>query len=666
MKLQPIIQTKLKNYKTQHEIASLSDGDAFERYANETILTTHQPSAFSIESDLLDNITVGGSNDMGIDGLSIKLNGVLISSVNEAKDIVEQQKAADIEYIFIQSKYKEKFDSGEFGKFITGVEDFLNDSHYQPYNDKIEKWIKIKEYLESEDVLQYWPEPKVRLYYVAMGKWNAETHPHICALEQKFTSDIEKLNVYKEIHVNFVDLETFKRICDENENAFTAILDIIESSSLPEVNKISNSCLVICYAESLLKMLISSEGLLRKNLFSDNVRDYQGDTTINYEILDTVKKNPKSFILLNNGITVVCDDINFPNRKITIKNPQIVNGCQTCSVIYQAYKQNLDLSDVALSVKVISTDDFEIINQIVKGTNRQNIVYDEAFEITKPFHKDLEAFFNSLPFDQNVEKIYYERRSKQYWNNASILPRQKINFKILIQSFVSIFLQEPYQGHRHESKLLQDYKNVIFIENQSKYPYYTAALIFQKIESAYHNGSIPKNLRAYKAHLSFLLKETLAPNCPSINDEKKIGEYCEELLRKLWDDDALTNAIASTVDLFNSITQKWVDQRGEKYISGIKDSADFTKFLIENIDLGGNSDIAQKSKEKLRGTIVNVLLQPNGKHYGFISKSPRDAFFHENDNPTIDYSKCVGKEVLYDYIKDAHGRQRAMNIEIID
>jgi len=664
MKFQPIIQAKLNNYKIQHEISQLSDGDAFERYANQTILTTHQPSAFSIETDLLDVITVGGHDDMGIDGLSIKLNGVLISNIEEAKDLIEHQKTADIEYIFLQSKYKEKFDSGEFGKFITGVKDFLDSIHYQPYNKKIENWLKIKEYLESEDVLQYWPEPTVRLYYVAMGKWSADGHPHIIALEKRFKAEIDLFKTYNIVHLNYIDLDSFKRICDENENSFTAILDIIDSSSLPEVSNVNNSCLTVCSAESLLKMLLSSEGLLRRNLFSDNVRDYQGDTTINSEIFDTIRNDPRSFILLNNGITVVCDEINFPNRKITIKNPQIVNGCQTCSVLYNAYKQGLTLSDMALSVKVISTKDIDIINRIVKGTNRQNIVFDEAFEITKPFHKDLEAFFNALPFNPSNEKIYYERRSKQFGDNLSILSRQKVNFKILIQSFVSIFLKEPHKGHRHESKLLQDYQNIIFIDNQSKYPYYTAALIFQKVELAYRRDLIPNNLRAYKAQLSFLLKETLAPNCPSINDEKRIAEYCENLLQKLWDKTAFDTGITDTVRLFNTITDKWIEQRGEKYISGIKDSADFTKFLIDSTSSDTTGQVI--ASKKLRGTIISVLTARNGRQYGFISKHPRDALFHENDSTIKDYLKFLGREVLYDFNIDENGRERAMNIEIIN
>ena len=151
-----------------------------------------------------------------------------------------------------------------------------------------------------------------------------------------------------------------------------------------------------------------------------------------------------------------------------------MNGCQTCNVLYLAYKKGSPLRDIYITVKVISTRINEITNQIVRGTNRQNIVLDEAFEITRDFHKNLENFYLSMPVDASYEKIYYERRSKQYADNPTILATQKINFRLLIQSIVSLFLEKPNYGYMHEAKLLQEFQNIIFVDNQSLFPYYVA------------------------------------------------------------------------------------------------------------------------------------------------------------------------------------------------
>ena len=90
MKLQPIIRAKLAKFREDYELQSVSDGIAFERFANQIILSTHQPGAFSVDDFLLDAVCVGGQNDMGLDGICIKLNGLLIHTLQDAKDIFEK------------------------------------------------------------------------------------------------------------------------------------------------------------------------------------------------------------------------------------------------------------------------------------------------------------------------------------------------------------------------------------------------------------------------------------------------------------------------------------------------------------------------------------------------------------------------------------------------
>ncbi|WNY23491.1 hypothetical protein MmiHf6_07980 [Methanimicrococcus hongohii] len=666
MILKPIIQGKLKKYKIQSRLETISDDIVFERFVNQTILSSHQPDAFNTENEILENICIGGQDDMGLDGICIKLNGNLISTISEAKDLIETRKTADIEFIFIQSKFKESFDSGEYLKFTSGVHDFLSFKHIQPRNEKIDEWIQLKDYLFSEEVLVFWPQqPNVRLYYVSMGNWDESKYPHIIAHSEKLKDDIENLNSYDEIAFNYIDYLAFKKIIDENDNCLKVTLHYLDSTPLPEVKNINDSSIVLLPADSLLNMLKSDEGLIRKTLFTDNVRDYQGDTTINSEILETLNADPESFMLLNNGITIVCDEIVPANRKITIKNPQIVNGCQTCNVIYHAHKMTLDLSSVVISAKIISTNDYEIINQIVKGTNRQNIVYDEAFEVTKPFHKELEELFISIPLDDENERIYYERRSKQYSSNTAILQHQKINFKVLIQSFVSVFLKEPHKGHRHESKLLQDYQNKIFIENQSKYPYYISSLIFVKVEKLFRDNKIEKTKRPSKAQLSMLIKEKAGPNCPDINNEKEISKYCQKLLSVLVDEKEFINTVNDSVEQFNKIKNEWITIKGTQYKSAIKDSAEFNSYLYNKIS--GTTNLQDMSS--YRGTIIKSGYDRYGRRYGFISKQPRNIFFHETKNneiKIIDFDNLLYKEVLYDTEFDHQtSSEHAINIKFL-
>lgn len=661
MQFEPIIKSKLKAFQAAYELENVSDGIAFERFANQTILTAHQPNAFTVESDLMDLVSVGGHDDMGIDGLAIKLNGVFIRTNDDVSDLLSKSKNASVEFIFIQSKFKDKFDSGEFSKFINGVTDFLGNDHFQPCNEKIKHWVELKDYILGDEIMVHWEHnPEIRLYYVVMGQWNDS--PHIIAISNKFSKDVESMNTYGEINIHYVDSLAFKNISDNNENMFTSVLNIIDIFSLTEVEDVDNSSIILCSANEFMKLLTTDEGMIRKTLFNDNVRDYQGDTTINNEIFNTIASDPYSFVLLNNGITIVCDSVTPGNRKITIKNPQIVNGCQTSSVLYHAQEKGVDLTNISLSIKVIATKSDKIMNKIVRGTNKQNIVYDEAFEVTRDFHKDLEDFFNAMPINGSQQKIYYERRSKQYTDNPMVKPLQKINFRILIQNFISTFLYLPHLGYRHEFKLLQDFQNKIFIDTQSKYPYYVSSLLHSRLEKFFKSGVIGREYYTYKSHLMMITKDLLGGKSPNINNEKLIDAYCENIVSRINDDSELESTVKKAVSTFDRIREKWVAEKGDAYRFGIKDSPIFTSFLLENIE-----SLDRHIDEALfRGRVVSVKVDKNGLRYGFISRVPKDIFFHSGNNPDIDFNSILDKDVEYNVLVDTITKQeRAIDVRAI-
>ncbi len=660
MQLQPIIRAKLNKFREIHDISNVKDSVAFEQFANEMVLSNHQAGGISISEDLLDAASVGGSNDMGIDGICIKLNGILIETLEDAKDVISTRNSAEIEFIFIQSKYKDKFDSGEYAKFINGITDFLSDTHYQPMNDSIREWLKIKEYLTSNEVMILWNEnPIIRLYYIVMGTWNESEH--IIAISKKFSDDIQRFNSYGEIFINYIDTEKFKKLCDDNENQYSAVINIIDTFSLTAVNNVDNSNIILCSADELMRLLITEDGILRKRLFNDNVRDYQGETAINESILNTIENEPESFVLMNNGITIICTDMVPGNRKVTIKNPQIVNGCQTCSVLYRAYRKGIDISKVVISAKIISTRDLEITNKVIRGTNRQNIVYDEAFECTRTFHKELEELFSALSTEYPDNRIFYERRSKQFADNPTVKSCEKITFRILIQSFVSIFLNSPHKGHKHESKLLQEFKNKIFIDTQSKLPYYVSGLMYSNTEQLFKKYPEYKGLKTYRAQILMIIRE-LCNSAPfSINDENNIDKYCDTLLPILRDTDKFETTFLSAISEFTRLVDLWTTAKGETYKYGIKDSVEFTKYILDNI-------CPTQSFDDLpyRGTVIKISRDKYHHFYGFISKQPNNIFFHSADNKEIDFSDLLNKDVVYELEHDEiSGRERAVNIEII-
>ena len=327
MQFEPMIKARINAFKVNHAIPNITDDRLFELFVNDAILRSHQPDINTSEDTILDECSVGGADDMGIDGLAIKVNGSFVSTTQDIDELIELNKQISIEFLFIQSKNKDKLDSGEYGKFSDGIIDFLGDNHHEPHNEKIDALLQLKDYLFSDEIILRWKNnPVVRIYYVIFGQWRE--NKHFEAKTNSLKQGISSLQSYDDTYFRLIDSIELKRMCEENENTFSSVMTVIDNFGLAEVFGVDNSLIALLSAPELVKMITTDEQLLRQSLFTDNVRDYQGDTDINSEIMRTIESVPSNFALLNNGITIVCTNVLMSNRKITLSNPQIVNGCQ--------------------------------------------------------------------------------------------------------------------------------------------------------------------------------------------------------------------------------------------------------------------------------------------------------------------------------------------------
>lgn len=642
MKLEPIIKAKLEKFKEIKGYQDFDDPKAFEFFVNYHVLYAQQPDIFFGNTDILDVVSTGGHNDMSIDGIAIKIDGTIISSIDDFEAIISKNKKIQIDFVFIQSKYKLKVNMGEFNNFVFGVREFLgNDKPSQPYNEKIAYLLELKDYVLKDEFISLWKDnPSVEVHYATIGENNEL--PHVDALSQRLKKDIESLNLYNDIDINLIDSSSLKNLCDSNENSFDVTFGFIENMGLNEVSCVDNSCVVLCFGDEFVKIVLNENRTLRKTIFNDNVRDFQGDTTINSEIRKTIDTEPEKFVLLNNGITIVCDKFVPKNRTIMISNPQIVNGCQSSSVLYHAYRTGRDISRVPVLVKIISTLDSEVANQIVRGTNRQNIVYDEAFEITRDFHKNLEEFFESQQFAG--VKYYYERRSRQFQHNPTISQWQKISLKNIIQSSIGMFFYRPDLAHMHESKLLKEFQNKIFLDTQSLYPYYMAGIANLHLENFFRtNPDKKKDYYAFKFHILMISNLLINNNRININKEKDIDAHCSELSKKIASENV--KIFNSAIDIFEICRRKWIDELKRDRFR-IKDVYEFVELLVAYLQDGHKSNSTTQN-DILIGKVVKVSVDKHGNYFGFIEHKPSDLFFHERQNSSLEFKDLEGKYVAY-------------------
>lgn len=279
----------------------------------------------------------------------------------------------------------------EFLKFGLGVKNFFS-TGFLPENPQITELREIKDFIYSNEqtISKLDTNPLLWLYYVTTGQEpKDENYKGTHTILQKELSEASAY--FDNISISAIGGKELIKACRELENKFEVQINIIDIFPLiVKLDKdVKKSYAFTCSATEFLKLIKKDDGSLRRSLFNDNVRDYLGRTAVNIEMEKTVLENPEMFLLCNNGITIVCNDFDQVRDKLVkIENPQVVNGCQTSTSLFNL-RSEPNFSKIQLLVKVISTDNLTITNKIVRGTNKQNMVYDKAL---KPLFRFIKKF----------------------------------------------------------------------------------------------------------------------------------------------------------------------------------------------------------------------------------------------------------------------------------
>ena len=514
----------MDDFKSDYNYPDLEKTKLFENFINYCLISKIYPDRSSI-----DKINVGGTRNPGIDGLAIMVNDHLVTSIEEVDYFVDSTDRLDAEFIFVQSKMADKFEMADIQTFMLAVNNFFNDCSLT-FEDSVLNLRDLKDHIYSKSIKMD-RSPILKLFFATTGKWTNDQN--LTSTVKSNEKILEKGNLFSEIKFIPIDAEKIKSIYREIKNRITREIIFDKHTILPKITNVTESYLGILPANEFIKLISDEEGELIKTIFYDNVRDFQGFNKVNSEIKSTIEKSNQKdkFLLLNNGITIVAKSINKVGTTFKINDFQIVNGCQTSHVLHYL-KEKVD-NKVCLPVKLIVTDNEDVTNDVIRATNSQTEVKNEAFEILKPFHKRLEEYY--LSFEKEEKKrAYYERRSRQFIG-SSIKRENVISLATQISSFVAMFLNEPQSTHRYFGELLKAYHNRLFIDNHSLYPYYASGLTLCVIDNLFRTNVLSSSSKRFKYHLMLMFRIKVAGEKLPIIVGKDIEKYCNKICECLWD-----------------------------------------------------------------------------------------------------------------------------------
>jgi cold shock CspA family protein len=615
-----IIEGYLTDFSSQYGLEQLDPSQLFAYFVNYCVLSRLTPETLS-----LDDFHVDGGKDTGIDAVAIIVNGHIVISKEDVDFFRDNLRRLDVEFVFVQSKTAAKFNAAEIGSFLFGVKQFFDPNPTLPASDEVMACRELKEYIYDFSINME-QNPICSLYYATTGKWCDDEN--LMARIEADKSDLRATDLFSEVVFRPFAAENLKNVYRELRNKVVKEIYFDKHTILPAIDKVQEAYLGFLPCVEFLKFICDTEGNIQRNLFYDNVRDYQGDNPVNREIAQTLRTPGISdkFVLLNNGITVVARSINKVGAMFKISDYQVVNGCQTSNVLYLNRRHLTD--QVFIPLKLIVTDDPEVTNLIIKATNRQTEIKLEAFESLEPFHRKLEEFYASFEKD-SPKRLYYERRSRQY-ANLPVKPKQIITLAAQSKAFLAMFLNEPHSTPRYYGEILNANRGRMFIEKHSPFPYYTAALALVLIDSFFREGELPGYLKKFKYHMMMLLRINSGGSGTRPLQGEKADQYSEKICQVLWDHNS---AITEFTDCANII------KRGLKSFTGDTRLAyrlrSFTAHLIPNLKKRPNGKIKYFNLERGFGFIEMVGGPDIFVHYTAI-KGTKDRYFSPGEHVEFD------------------------------
>ena len=511
------------------------DSKLFEIFCNFCIVSTsflgrYNPYLVTTQED-----------DASIDGIAFIIDGDLISTEDDAKQIFSTHKTGlDTKLIITQAKSGDKFKKEEIANFGLGIKDFLSLDPKLPNGSINKEALKILEVILNNLSKIRNKIPDIEISYCTSGIYKEERE--INAAFEILERDVENLDMFNSVIVKALGRTELIKIWSNINTTNEAKLQLREYFGIPKMPNIPQSYIALVSAKEFVDNLLTDDnGNIKNEVFEENIRAYLGDTPVNNKIKSTLQDDSKSkiFSVLNNGITIVTPELTLtPNSKvIELKNYQIINGCQTSNTLFENY-DSID-EETSIVVKCIESTDEDSISEIISATNSQTVIPFESFFSLKEKSKLIQNYFNFKNEDVNSDSnIFFERRENEY-KHKQYQQSRIFDIKLLCRAYNAMFLDQPHNSARYVTKIFDVQKDELFKLDDHEAPYYTSALAHYKFSSMINSKKSDANKYSFlRWHIFFIFKHVIHGKVENIkSNSNKIDKYCSKIINILSSSD---------------------------------------------------------------------------------------------------------------------------------
>lgn len=414
-------QVRTNVHAFQRSLDLQEESKAFQYFALSKIL--------KIDDDEIRSSITDGGDDRGIDAL-------YIDSRPEKRAIHLFQ----FKYVSAFEKTSGSFPSNEIDKILSFLDGcFRKDPSLESTCNSL-LWSKVQ---------AIWAALDESVYSIQVHLCNNAsplTNPHKDRFE-------EALRPYQHAMLRQHDLLWFSRFLTKSavaDREYT--MSLVEDQYYGRTDGFAKGLIGTVRGDEIVRLIADPEfpQEVDDSLFEDNIRLYLGEENdVNRKILATaLSRENTQFWYLNNGITIVCDKMDYQPRaaspKLRIVNPQIVNGGQTSHALFEAARGDVNrISDVKLLIRVIETGDRNFTNSVAEATNSQTPIRSRDIRSNDSIQIKLENALAGYGY-------YYERKNDQHIDQAA---DKRVDAVKLGQVILAYVLREPDKAKASSNRI---------------------------------------------------------------------------------------------------------------------------------------------------------------------------------------------------------------------
>lgn len=561
-----ISESLLQSFRAEQGIdESMSTDDAFEHFS--AFLTIGPQLEGSIDTT---QCVVADDAQPSVDAVGVVTNGVLVQSDDEVDTLGELNGYLDIDFSLVQSKTSAAFQTSVLGDLGDFAERIFTTGPIATDNEKIKSFHALKDFIYTQVKKFKKRNPNLHIYYVSTGQ-SPKDDRNFEAKQALIKKRLSDTGLFNEITINLIGATELQRRFHQMGNSVTREIDFRRRVALPDIPGVTQAFIGAATISEFKKLLEGDSGNLLSSIFYDNVRDWQGKNDVNSGMYETLKdqKTRSRFVLMNNGVTVICKRLQQTGDRVVLEDYQVVNGCQTSNVVWSAR----DIADDAtfIPLRIVATEDDAVVADIISATNSQTPVSKEQLLAVTDFQKGIENYFIS----HAENPLFYERRSRQFSEKA--IEKARIVTPIgLVKAFSSAFLGEPHKTTRDFGSVLKKVPSDIFNEKHKYDPYYLSALIYYWVDQLLRKGKIDKSLRPARYQLIYVARLINGQDELPPLGANKISGYVSKILPKFKNATTAEKALEIPIKIVSSQLKVSgrEDPRASAFTQSVKAEAD--------------------------------------------------------------------------------------------